>query len=114
MAGDFACNHIHSCIPRSAAGWKDLKAPLRCCAFQSCQSAHHGVSLAFQLAETKAKLDVSERRVGELEEERHRQHPEDGRLRALGRERPLQGAVGGCTLTLAVLGVERCLAFPLS
>ncbi|NWQ89264.1 TNIP3 protein, partial [Burhinus bistriatus] len=43
-----------------------------------------------QLAEMKAKLDMSERRVGELEEERHRQHPEDERLRALGRERPLQ------------------------
>ncbi|NWX53087.1 TNIP3 protein, partial [Steatornis caripensis] len=43
-----------------------------------------------QLAEMKAKLDVSERRVSELEEERHRQHPEDERLRALGRERPLQ------------------------
>ncbi|NXW59731.1 TNIP3 protein, partial [Eurystomus gularis] len=43
-----------------------------------------------QLTEMKAKLDVSERRVGELEEERHRQHPEAGRLRALGRERPLQ------------------------
>ncbi|KGL95632.1 TNFAIP3-interacting protein 3, partial [Charadrius vociferus] len=43
-----------------------------------------------QLAEMKAKLDVSERRVGKLEEERHRQHPEDERLRALGRERPLQ------------------------
>ncbi|KAM6401153.1 TNFAIP3-interacting protein 3 isoform 2-T2 [Pluvialis apricaria] len=43
-----------------------------------------------QLAEMKAKLDVSERRVGELEEERHRQRPEDERLRALGRERPLQ------------------------
>ncbi|XP_009585494.1 PREDICTED: TNFAIP3-interacting protein 3 [Fulmarus glacialis] len=43
-----------------------------------------------QLTEMKAKLDVSERRVGELEEERHRQHPEDERLRALGRERPLQ------------------------
>lgn len=46
----------------------------------------------------KAKLDVSERRVGELEEERHRQHPEDERLRALGREMPLQETVGGCTL----------------
>lgn len=46
----------------------------------------------------KAKLDVSERRVGELEEERHRQHPEDERLRAPGRERPLQETVGGCTL----------------
>ncbi|NXD78595.1 TNIP3 protein, partial [Halcyon senegalensis] len=43
-----------------------------------------------QLTEMKAKLDVSERRVGELEEERHRRHPEDGRLRALSRERPLQ------------------------
>ncbi|NXH65854.1 TNIP3 protein, partial [Hydrobates tethys] len=43
-----------------------------------------------QLEEMKAKLDVSERRVGELEEERHRQHPEDERLRALGRERSLQ------------------------
>ncbi|XP_035745536.1 TNFAIP3-interacting protein 3 [Egretta garzetta] len=43
-----------------------------------------------QLAEMKAKLDVSERRVSELEEERQRQHPEDERLRALGRERPLQ------------------------
>uniref|UniRef100_A0A8C3KNB4 TNFAIP3 interacting protein 3 n=1 Tax=Calidris pygmaea TaxID=425635 RepID=A0A8C3KNB4_9CHAR len=45
-----------------------------------------------QLAEMKAKLDVSEKRVGELEEERHRQHPEDERLRAPGRERPLQEA----------------------
>uniref|UniRef100_A0A8C0G4J5 TNFAIP3 interacting protein 3 n=1 Tax=Bubo bubo TaxID=30461 RepID=A0A8C0G4J5_BUBBB len=43
-----------------------------------------------QLAEVKAKLDMSERRVSELEEERHRQHPEDERLRVLGRERPLQ------------------------
>ncbi|KFZ64516.1 TNFAIP3-interacting protein 3, partial [Antrostomus carolinensis] len=43
-----------------------------------------------QLAEMKAKLDVSERRVRELEEERHRQHPEDERLRGLGREKPLQ------------------------
>ncbi|NXK18757.1 TNIP3 protein, partial [Arenaria interpres] len=45
-----------------------------------------------QLAEMKAKLDMSEKRVGELEEERHRQHPDDERLRALGRERPLQEA----------------------
>ncbi|NXI94974.1 TNIP3 protein, partial [Psophia crepitans] len=45
-----------------------------------------------QLSEMKAKLDVSERRVSELQEERHRQHPEDERLRALGRERPLQEA----------------------
>ncbi|KAK2545995.1 Tnip3 isoform B [Columba livia] len=43
-----------------------------------------------QLAEMKTKLDMSERRVGELEEERHRQHPENERLRVLGRERPLQ------------------------
>ncbi|KAM7111935.1 TNFAIP3-interacting protein 3 isoform 7-T15 [Ciconia maguari] len=43
-----------------------------------------------QLAEMKAKLDVSERRVGELEEKRHQQHAEDERLQALGRERPLQ------------------------
>ncbi|XP_009996879.1 PREDICTED: TNFAIP3-interacting protein 3 [Chaetura pelagica] len=43
-----------------------------------------------QLAEVKAKLDVSERRVSELEEERHRWHPGDERLQALGRERPLQ------------------------
>ncbi|XP_075565521.1 TNFAIP3-interacting protein 3 [Pelecanus crispus] len=44
-----------------------------------------------QLAEMKAKLDVSERRVSELEEERHQQHPEDERLQAVGRERPWQG-----------------------
>ncbi|KFM01742.1 TNFAIP3-interacting protein 3, partial [Aptenodytes forsteri] len=43
-----------------------------------------------QLAEMKAKLDVSERRVSELEEERPQRHPEDERLRALGRERPSQ------------------------
>ncbi|XP_029876643.1 TNFAIP3-interacting protein 3 [Aquila chrysaetos chrysaetos] len=43
-----------------------------------------------QLAEMKAKLDVSERKISELEEERHRQHPEAERFRALGRERPLQ------------------------
>ncbi|NXI37100.1 TNIP3 protein, partial [Galbula dea] len=43
-----------------------------------------------QLAEMKAKLAISERRVGELEEEKHRQHPEDERLRALSRERLLQ------------------------
>ncbi|KFW06050.1 TNFAIP3-interacting protein 3, partial [Eurypyga helias] len=43
-----------------------------------------------QLTEMKAKLDVSERRVSELEEDRRRQHPEDSRLQALGRERPLQ------------------------
>lgn len=38
----------------------------------------------------KAKLDVSERKISELEEERHRQHAEAERFRALGRERPLQ------------------------
>ncbi|NWW87793.1 TNIP3 protein, partial [Rhynochetos jubatus] len=43
-----------------------------------------------QLTDMKAKLDVSEKRVSELEEDRRRQHPEDERLRALGRERPLQ------------------------
>ncbi|NXW87989.1 TNIP3 protein, partial [Alopecoenas beccarii] len=43
-----------------------------------------------QLAEMKTKLDMSERRVGELEEERHRQHPENERLQVLSRERPLQ------------------------
>ncbi|KAM6136384.1 LOW QUALITY PROTEIN: TNFAIP3-interacting protein 3 [Phoenicopterus ruber ruber] len=43
-----------------------------------------------QLAEMKAKLDVSERRVSELVEERHRQHPENEMLQVLGRERPLQ------------------------
>ncbi|NXP55848.1 TNIP3 protein, partial [Heliornis fulica] len=43
-----------------------------------------------QLAKMKAKLDVSERRVSELEEERHRHHPKDERLQGLGRERPLQ------------------------
>ncbi|NWS47181.1 TNIP3 protein, partial [Probosciger aterrimus] len=43
-----------------------------------------------QLAEMKARLDVSERRVSELEEKRHRQHPEAERLQALGREQKLQ------------------------
>ncbi|NXY64958.1 TNIP3 protein, partial [Callaeas wilsoni] len=43
-----------------------------------------------QLTEMKAKLDVSERRVSELEQERHRQHPEEERWRVLGRERLLQ------------------------
>ncbi|KFZ61196.1 TNFAIP3-interacting protein 3, partial [Podiceps cristatus] len=43
-----------------------------------------------QLAEMKAKLDVSERRVSELVEESHRQHPENERLRVLGGERVLQ------------------------
>ncbi|XP_071411175.1 TNFAIP3-interacting protein 3 isoform X3 [Pithys albifrons albifrons] len=43
-----------------------------------------------QLAEMKARLDVAESRVSELEQERHRQHPGDERLAVLGRERPLQ------------------------
>ncbi|XP_056214237.1 TNFAIP3-interacting protein 3 isoform X2 [Falco biarmicus] len=43
-----------------------------------------------QLAEMKTKLDESERRVSELEEERHRQHPKDERFRAPGSERLLQ------------------------
>ncbi|KAJ7402326.1 hypothetical protein BTVI_87480 [Pitangus sulphuratus] len=40
-----------------------------------------------QLAEMKARLDVSERRVSELEQERHRQQPGDERLGVLGREK---------------------------
>lgn len=63
------------------------------------------MSLAFQLAEMKAKLDVSERKISELEEERHRQRPEAERFRALGRERPLQEMVGGCTLLLCLCSV---------
>ncbi|NXT15650.1 TNIP3 protein, partial [Prunella fulvescens] len=43
-----------------------------------------------QLTEMKAKLDMSERRVSELEQERHWQHPEEERWRVLGRERLLQ------------------------
>ncbi|NWI75746.1 TNIP3 protein, partial [Dryoscopus gambensis] len=43
-----------------------------------------------QLTEMKAKLDMSERRVSELEQERHWQHPEEERWRAPGRERLLQ------------------------
>ncbi|NWW57470.1 TNIP3 protein, partial [Ifrita kowaldi] len=43
-----------------------------------------------QLTEMKARLDVSERRVSELEQERHRQHPEEERWQTLGRERLLQ------------------------
>ncbi|EOB05776.1 TNFAIP3-interacting protein 3, partial [Anas platyrhynchos] len=42
---------------------------------------------AFQLAEMKTKLDMSERRVSELEEERHRHPPEKERLQVLGRDR---------------------------
>ncbi|XP_027514695.1 TNFAIP3-interacting protein 3 isoform X2 [Corapipo altera] len=40
-----------------------------------------------QLAEMKARLDASERRVSELEQERHRQQPGDERLGVLGREK---------------------------
>ncbi|KFP88137.1 TNFAIP3-interacting protein 3, partial [Acanthisitta chloris] len=43
-----------------------------------------------QLAEMKAKLDMSERRVSELEQERHQQHPAEERWQVLGREKPLQ------------------------
>ncbi|XP_032917338.1 TNFAIP3-interacting protein 3 isoform X1 [Catharus ustulatus] len=43
-----------------------------------------------QLAEMKAKLDVSERRVSELQQERQWQQPEEERWRAQGRERLLQ------------------------
>uniref|UniRef100_A0A8D2NK33 TNFAIP3 interacting protein 3 n=3 Tax=Zonotrichia albicollis TaxID=44394 RepID=A0A8D2NK33_ZONAL len=43
-----------------------------------------------QLAEMKARLDVSERRVSELEQERHWQRPEEERWQVLGRERLLQ------------------------
>ncbi|NXA80873.1 TNIP3 protein, partial [Thryothorus ludovicianus] len=43
-----------------------------------------------QLAEVKAKLDVSERRLSEVEQERHRHHPEEERWRAPSRERLLQ------------------------
>ncbi|XP_068797804.1 TNFAIP3-interacting protein 3 isoform X15 [Struthio camelus] len=43
-----------------------------------------------ELAEMKAKLDMSQRRVSELEEERYRNHPENERLRVLGRDGPLQ------------------------
>uniref|UniRef100_H0YUL5 TNFAIP3 interacting protein 3 n=1 Tax=Taeniopygia guttata TaxID=59729 RepID=H0YUL5_TAEGU len=43
-----------------------------------------------QLTEMKARLDVSEMRVSELEQERHQQHPEEERWRVLGRERLLQ------------------------
>ncbi|KAL9851600.1 TNFAIP3-interacting protein 3 [Geothlypis trichas] len=42
-----------------------------------------------QLAEMKARLDVSESRVSELEQEKHWQHPEE-RWQVLGRERLLQ------------------------
>ncbi|KAM7052828.1 TNFAIP3-interacting protein 3 isoform 1-T1 [Acridotheres tristis] len=43
-----------------------------------------------QLAEMKAKLDVSERRVSELQQDRQRRHPEEERRRELGTERLLQ------------------------
>ncbi|NXF94558.1 TNIP3 protein, partial [Eubucco bourcierii] len=59
-----------------------------------------------QLAEMKAKLDTSERRVVELEEERHRQYAEDGRLQALGRERPLQETEETKVLSEALLEIK--------
>ncbi|XP_048797242.1 TNFAIP3-interacting protein 3 isoform X3 [Lagopus muta] len=43
-----------------------------------------------QLAEVKAKLHVSEKRVSELEEERHRHPPEKERLQILDRDTPSQ------------------------
>uniref|UniRef100_A0A8C5IQT2 TNFAIP3 interacting protein 3 n=1 Tax=Junco hyemalis TaxID=40217 RepID=A0A8C5IQT2_JUNHY len=43
-----------------------------------------------QLAEMKARLEVSERRVSELEQERHWQRAEEERWQVLGRERLLQ------------------------
>ncbi|XP_040555441.1 TNFAIP3-interacting protein 3 isoform X14 [Gallus gallus] len=43
-----------------------------------------------QLAEVKAKLHLSERRVSDLEEERHRHPPEKERLQFLDRDRPSQ------------------------
>lgn len=70
-----------------------------CCAFLDAQSAHHGILFAFQLAEMKTKLDMSERRVSELEEERHQHPPEKERLQVLGRDRLSQEMVGGCAVT---------------
>lgn len=91
---------------------KGFESTFGCCAFQDPQSAHHSLFLAFQLAEMKTKLDMSERRVGELEEERHRQHPENERLRVLGRERPLQDMVGGCMLLPCLCsGLKAALLF---
>ncbi|XP_067153195.1 TNFAIP3-interacting protein 3 [Apteryx mantelli] len=43
-----------------------------------------------KLAEMKAKLDMSQRRVSELEEERHQNHPENESLRYLDRDGLLQ------------------------
>ncbi|XP_025937277.1 TNFAIP3-interacting protein 3 isoform X2 [Apteryx rowi] len=43
-----------------------------------------------ELAEMKAKLDMSQRRVSELEEERHQNHPENESLRYLDRDGLLQ------------------------
>lgn len=91
---------------------KGFEGTFGCCAFQDPQSAYHSLLLAFQLAEMKTKLDMSERRVGELEEERHRQHPENERLRVLGRERPLRDTVGGCTLLPCLCsGLKAALPF---
>lgn len=57
----------------------------------------------------KAKLDVSEKRVSELEQERHGQHPEEERWRALGRERLLQEKVGGCPVSPVLCSVVNTL-----
>uniref|UniRef100_A0A8C7ED52 TNFAIP3-interacting protein 3 n=1 Tax=Nothoprocta perdicaria TaxID=30464 RepID=A0A8C7ED52_NOTPE len=43
-----------------------------------------------KLVEMKAKLDMSQRRVSELEEERHQNHPENESWQFLGRDGPLQ------------------------
>lgn len=83
--------------------------PWRCCASQNPWWAQHGLSLAFQLTEVKAKLEVSERRVSELELERHRQHPEEERWRALGRERLLQEKVGECPVVPLLCSVVSSL-----
>lgn len=67
------------------------------------------MSFAFQLAEMKARLDVSESRVSELEQEKHWQHPEE-RWQVLGRERLLQEKVGGCPVAPLVCSVLSSLS----
>lgn len=57
----------------------------------------------------KAKLDVSERRVSELQQERQWQHPEEERWRAQGRERLLQEKVGGCPVAPLLCSVVSSL-----
>lgn len=51
--------------------------------------------LALQLAEVKAKLDASQKRVRELEEEQHQNQQECEGLRGLVRDGFLQEVVGG-------------------